>query len=264
MDRDYELQTHQAEDRHWWYRGRRTVIERVLCSLGLAPGARILDAGCGSGRNMIELARHGTVTGIELSETSVALARQRGCGEVLEGSVLEMPFPDASFDVVISRFGVMFFDDSLAAFKNLARSMARGGRLAFACWQGLAHNEWILVLGMAVAQYVALPEPPPPGEPGMFALAEPDDIRRLLSAAGFEDISIDPIREQMILGGGGTVQEAVAFVRRGGMARAVLSNVDEATEAKVIESVTEALAQHETVEGVSLGAAAWLVQANRG
>ena len=77
MDRDYELQTHQAEDRHWWYRGRRTVIERVIEGLDLPPGARILDAGCGSGRNMVELARHGTVTGVELSETSVEIARAR-------------------------------------------------------------------------------------------------------------------------------------------------------------------------------------------
>src|SRR6478672_2793900 len=98
MDRDYELQTHQAEDRHWWYRGRRTVIERVVESLGLPAGARILDAGCGSGRNMVELARHGSVTGVELSETSVALARARNSGDVVAGSVLEMPFADQSFD----------------------------------------------------------------------------------------------------------------------------------------------------------------------
>ena len=67
MDRDYELQTHRAEDRHWWYRGRRRVLEGVIAQLRLPARARILDAGCGSGRNMVEFARHGTVTGIELS-----------------------------------------------------------------------------------------------------------------------------------------------------------------------------------------------------
>src|SRR6476620_8688894 len=102
MDRDYELQTHQAEDRHWWYRGRRTVIERVVEAIGLPAHAHILDAGCGSGRNMVELSRHGDVTGVELSETSVALARGRGRGEVVAGSVLEMPFADASFDLAVS------------------------------------------------------------------------------------------------------------------------------------------------------------------
>ncbi len=94
MDRDYELQTHRAEDRHWWYRGRRTVLERVIEGLQLPERARILDAGCGSGRNMVDFARHGTVTGIELSQTSVLLARERDAGEVIEGSVVDMPFED--------------------------------------------------------------------------------------------------------------------------------------------------------------------------
>src|SRR5439155_4084409 len=90
MDRDYELQTHRAEDRHWWYRGRRRVIERVVEGLRLPSRVRILDAGCGSGRNMVELARHGPVTGVELSDTSAHLARARETGEVISGSVLEM------------------------------------------------------------------------------------------------------------------------------------------------------------------------------
>ena len=81
MDRDYELQTHRAEDRHWWYRGRRTVLQNVIADLRLPAGARILDAGAGSGRNMVELMRHGTVTAIELSPTSVCLARAREVGE---------------------------------------------------------------------------------------------------------------------------------------------------------------------------------------
>jgi SAM-dependent methyltransferase len=129
MDRDYELQTHQAEDRHWWYRGRRTVIDRVLDGLELRPGARILDAGCGSGRNMVDLARRGTVTGVELSETSVALARGRDCGEVLQGSVLEMPFPDGSFDLAVSLDVVEHLEDDAAALRELRRTVAPGGTL---------------------------------------------------------------------------------------------------------------------------------------
>jgi SAM-dependent methyltransferase len=129
MDRDYELQTHQAEDRHWWYRGRRTVIERVVEALGLPARARILDAGCGSGRNMVELARHGTVTGVELSETSVALARERGSGEVVAGSVLEMPFADGSFDLAVSLDVVEHLDDDLAALRELRRVVRPGGAL---------------------------------------------------------------------------------------------------------------------------------------
>ena len=131
MDRDYELQTHAAEDRHWWYRGRRTVIDRVLDGLRLpAPAAtRILDAGCGSGRNMVELARRGTVTGVELSPTSVCLARERGVGEVIEGSVLDMPFPDASFELAVSLDVVEHLEDDATALHEMRRVVAPGGAL---------------------------------------------------------------------------------------------------------------------------------------
>jgi SAM-dependent methyltransferase len=129
MDRDYERQTHQAEDRHWWYRGRRTVLDGVIAGLGLPSGARILDAGCGSGRNMVELAHYGTVTGIELSNTSVELARERGVGEVLEGSILELPFADHSFDLAVSLDVIEHLEDDLAALRELRRAVAPGGAL---------------------------------------------------------------------------------------------------------------------------------------
>src|ERR1700722_20450187 len=115
MDRDYELQTHQAEDRHWWYRGRRSVLDRVIDDLRLPARAEILDAGCGSGRNMIDFARHGTVTGVELSATSVEIARRRGAGEVVEGSVLEMPFAAGRFDLAASLDVIEHLEDDLAA-----------------------------------------------------------------------------------------------------------------------------------------------------
>ncbi len=129
MDRDYERQTHEAEDRHWWYRGRRTVLGGVIAGLGLPADARILDAGCGSGRYMVELARLGAVTGVELSETSVALARERGLGEVVAGSVLEMPFAEDSFDLAVSLDVIEHLDDDLAALRELRRSVAPGGAL---------------------------------------------------------------------------------------------------------------------------------------
>jgi SAM-dependent methyltransferase len=129
MDRDYELQTHQAEDRHWWYRGRRTVLDGVIAGLALPERPRILDAGCGSGRNMVDLSRLGTVTGVELSDTSVSLARARGVGEVIAGSVLEMPFADASFDLAVSLDVVEHLDDDLAALRELRRVVAPGGSL---------------------------------------------------------------------------------------------------------------------------------------
>jgi len=145
MDRDYELQTHRAEDRHWWYRGRRTVLEGVLGGLDLPAGTRILDAGCGSGRNMIELARYGTVTGVELSETSVALARERQCGEVVAGSVLEMPFPNHSFELAVSLDVIEHLEDDLTALREMRRTVAPGGALLVTVpayqWLWSGHDE---------------------------------------------------------------------------------------------------------------------------
>ncbi len=129
MDREYELQTHRAEDRHWWYRGRRTVLSRAIADLGLPRPARILDAGCGSGRNMVELARLGPVTGVELSKTSVLLARARDAGDVIEGSVLAMPFDSDSFDLAVSLDVIEHLQEDLDALRELRRVVAPGGSL---------------------------------------------------------------------------------------------------------------------------------------
>jgi SAM-dependent methyltransferase len=145
MDRDYERQTHQAEDRHWWYRGRRTVLDGVIDGLALPERPRILDAGCGSGRNMVELARRGTVTGVELSATSVTLARERGVGEVIAGSVLELPFPDASFDLIVSLDVIEHLQDDLSALREFRRAIAPGGALLVTVpayqWLWSGHDE---------------------------------------------------------------------------------------------------------------------------
>jgi len=129
MEREYEKQTHQAEDRHWWYRGRRDVLRGVVESLQMPVPARILDAGCGSGRNMVDLADYGALTGIELSPTSVALARERRVGEIVEGSITQMPFPDQSFDLAVCLDVIEHLEDDLAALAELRRVVAPGGAL---------------------------------------------------------------------------------------------------------------------------------------
>jgi SAM-dependent methyltransferase len=145
MDRDYELQTHRAEDRHWWYRGRRRVLERVIAALELPQHARILDAGCGSGRNMVDLARRGSVTGIELSEPSASIARERNAGEVVSGSVLQMPFAQHSFDLAVCLDVIEHLEDDLAALRELRRVVAPSGSLLVTVpayqWLWSGHDE---------------------------------------------------------------------------------------------------------------------------
>ena len=129
MDEQFELQTHEVENDHWWYRGRRRVLDNVIASLELRPGARILDAGCGSGRNMVLLARYGQVTGVELSAASVAVAQRRGVGDVIEGSVDDLKFPDDSFDFAVSLDVLEHLDDDSAALDELRRVVRPGGQL---------------------------------------------------------------------------------------------------------------------------------------
>jgi SAM-dependent methyltransferase len=145
MELEYELQTHRAEDRHWWYQGRRRVLERAIERLGLPTDARILDAGCGSGRNMVELARHGAVTGVELSPTSVRLARERDRGEVIEGSVLDMPFDEGSFDLTVSLDVIEHLEDDVGSLRELRRVTKPGGALLVTVpayqWLWSGHDE---------------------------------------------------------------------------------------------------------------------------
>lgn len=145
MELEYELQTHRVEDGHWWYQGRRRVLERAIERLDLPAGARILDAGCGSGRNMVDLARHGAVTGVELSETSVRLARERNAGEVVEGSVMDMPFEDGTFDLTVSLDVIEHLEDDVGALAELRRVTKPGGALLVTVpayqWLWSGHDE---------------------------------------------------------------------------------------------------------------------------
>jgi SAM-dependent methyltransferase len=111
------------------------------------------------------------------------------------------PFAGAAYDAVISRFGIMFFNDPTAAFANLRRANKTGGRITFACWQPLTANEWLLVPGAAIAEHVPLPEPGPPDAPGMFALAEPDRTHTILADAGWRDIDVDGRHLPLLVGG---------------------------------------------------------------
>jgi SAM-dependent methyltransferase len=129
MDELYERQTHEVEDLHWWYRGRRRVIAEALRRLELPADVRILDAGCGSGRNMVDLAGFGTVTGLELADASVAKARDRAVGNVVQGTLDAMPFEAASFDLAVSFDVIEHLEDDHLALSELRRVVAPGGRL---------------------------------------------------------------------------------------------------------------------------------------
>jgi SAM-dependent methyltransferase len=244
--------------------------DRLLGAAQISRSDRVLDVGCGCGATTLAAGRRavtGKATGLDLSKSMLAVGRHHASDEHLDnvsfvaGDAQTYKFPDGGFDVAISRFGVMFFDDPEAAFLNVAGALAPGGRLAFVCWQDLLSNPFIAVPGLAIAEHIALPDLGPPGAPGMFALADPVRIQSLVSGAGLVEVVIEPLAEEILLGGGGTLAEAVEFLRHGGMGRAVLGGADEATQDRAVTAVRHALAPYVTDEGVRIGTAAWLVTA---
>lgn len=129
MDEDFERRTLEVEDRHWWYSGRRAIVRGAVESLGLPTGARILDAGCGSGRNMVELARFGTVYGIDIAPYSVRQARSRGLQNVTQGSLTDLPYDDDTFDLITSLDVIEHIEDDVAVLRELRRVAKPGAAL---------------------------------------------------------------------------------------------------------------------------------------
>ncbi len=240
-----------------------------------APSAtdRLLDIGCGCGATTITAALaapSGRATGVDLSpqmlETATVRAVAAGVADRTRFKVADAQTADLGtgrFDLVLSRFGVMFFDDPTAAFANIASALRPGGRLAFCCWQPLEANDWILVPGAAAAQHVELPDAALGNAPGPFGLGDPNQIRPILTDAGFERVDIEPYTTSMLLAGGGTLDETVDFLAASGSGRSLLDPAPAHARRAAITAVRDALAPHTDDDGIRLGAAAWIVTAHK-
>lgn len=245
-------------------------IGRLTMERGaIAAGERVLDVGCGCGSATLDIARRvglsGKVTGIDISMPMLGRARQsaRVAGvenvDFIQGNAQTHRFDRGEVDVLYSRFGTMFFADPQAAFANLRSALRPGGRMAFVCWQALQQNPWALVPMTAAAEHVVFPPPPAPGAPGPFSLADPDRLRGIVEGAGFVDVSREDFRDTLLVGGNGTLDQAVEFVLQIGPTGAALREVDEKTKQRVGVSIRKALAPFHTGEGVRMNAAAWIV-----
>lgn len=129
MEQDAYREQFELEDSHWWFEGRRAVIWALLRRTGTAPGLRILDAGCGTGRNVLEFGSLGTARGVDASPEAIEFCRRRGVDGVSEGRIERLPFADASFDLVLATDVIEHLDDDLAALRELRRVVAPGARL---------------------------------------------------------------------------------------------------------------------------------------
>lgn len=239
--------------------------EAIVAFAQAGPGMAVLDVGCGTGATSLALAGAGaTVTGLDISKPMLELARERAAGAGLPITFIEAdasayPFaPD--FDVIVSRFGVMFFDAPAQAFANLRKALKPGGRIAFICWRTPAENPWAVAPLMAAKPFLPEQPPPDPLAPGPFAFCDPGRIEDILGRSGFSAIRIEKYDGVMTLGTD-LAATAAQTLQIGPLSRAV-GEVDEATRARIVEAVRGALAEFIRPDGeIAPAAACWLVAA---
>lgn len=245
--------------------------DAILDAASIAGGERVLDVGCGCGALTLAAAAAadpGTVTGVDLSAPMLAVARERAAAgaisnaEFVQADAQSHAFAPGAQDLLVSRFGVMFFADPTAAFANLARALRPDARLTFACWQDLFANEWMSVPGIAVAAHLPLPGGAEPGAPGPFAFADRDRVTGIVEAAGFTGISLDNAERPMQMPGT-TADEVVDFLRDTGMGRVLFADAPADVVARAVDAVRTALQPYETSDGVVLSGRAWIVTATR-
>ena len=250
LDYDTELRAHN---------------ERLLAFGPVRRGDDVLDVGCGTGQSTRDAARlsdTGAVLGVDVSEPMLERARELTAEAGLANVTYELAdaerhrFEPEHFDVVISRFGLMFFADPKAAFANLARALRLGGRLVGLVWQGADRNEWARLLDAAIPGHDSANS-----AYGAFSLGDPDTTLSLLSGAGFDDVELKDVDVPVHYGS--DAGAATEFVRGFGSVRDGLDALDPPARTRALERLHAAMEANRGPGGVDVGSRAWLVSARR-
>ncbi len=239
---------------------------KVLETAALKPGERVLDVGCGAGALTLgAAAAAGSAVGVDVSEPLLKLAKNRaqqtGAAATFVRADASTYETDQAFDRLISRFGVMFFENPAKAFSNIRMLMQPGGRMTFICWQALQLNDWALAPLQAALPLLREPPPQPdPHAPGPFAFAEKDRVNSFLTDAGWNDVEIDAFTPQIILPGDDIAASANFMMQLGPLSRLIAAQGLDA--APIEEALRERLAANADGAGrVSMKSSCWVVSA---
>ncbi|OYU75662.1 MAG: SAM-dependent methyltransferase [Alphaproteobacteria bacterium PA3] len=227
----------------------------------------VLDVGCGSGETSLMIADLGhTVTGVDISTSLLDLARKRAGDRrgvsFLEADASNAMF-DSQFDLLISRFGVMFFDDPQAAFTHMVQQVKSGGRVVFVCWRPPSENEWVTMPMGVLVSVTEPPPPPPPDAPSPFAFANPERVTSILTNAGLTDVKFTPVDAAMPMGSAKGAVESADYVMEVGPAALPIALLPPEGVA-LVRAKMESEIQPRLKDGnLSLGGAIWVVEARK-
>jgi SAM-dependent methyltransferase len=248
------------------------VNELLLAQSGIRKGQSVLEIGCGTGAATVPFAEavghQGRVVGADISEAMLAAARKRiaesGLANIslMQADAQVHRFERDRFDLIASRFGVMFFADPIAAFSNLLSAARHGGRLCFACWGALEENKHWLIPYEVVVRHLGLPAPTPPRTPGPLAFADPAYVRSILEKAGFVGVEVN--RETPDIQGSTPEEEAEHACIIGPPARLIdEKNPDVAMREIIKREMIEAFASYAQGRSMLLPSTVFIVTAER-
>lgn len=233
----------------------------------IGPRDRVLDIGCGTGGSTRAAARaavDGSVLGVDLSERMLDHARRTSEQEGLRNVTYQYAdaqvhaFPQAHFDVALSRFGVMFFHDPVAAFTNIGRALRSRGRLAVLVWQDRELNEWSTIVRDALGTGTSADAPI---SLAPFSMADPTATEALLTEAGFTDVQFTDVDEPAYYGRDSAAAYDFLVGLRG--TQDVLAELDADAADRALRRLRAAIDAHETGDGVLLSTRAWIITAHR-
>jgi SAM-dependent methyltransferase len=250
----------------------RAVNDLLLARSGLAAGESVLDIGCGTGAATVPFAEavgeRGRVVGVDISEPMLAGARKRIADSgrrnisLLQADAQVHPFDPDRFDLIASRFGVMFFVDPVAAFSNLLPAARPGGRLCFACWGPIEENQhWLIPYDVAL-RHLGPPAPQPPHMPGPLAFSDPGYVRSIIETAGFAHAEINRETPDII---GSTPEEEADYACIMSPAGRLIDEKkpDEAAREKIRHEIIKAFAAYAGGKSMLLPSTVFIVTARR-